>query len=81
MISYWRCLTLLLCVTKSYSKQSFIIETSGEHDDIETGIFPIFSNNSSGDYSLQRDCKGVGMVCSVGKGRRDKIKEDDCIFM
>ena len=81
MNSILRCLTSLLFVTKSYSKQSFLIETSGEHDDIETGIFPIFSNNSSGDYSLQRDCKGVGMVCSVGKGRRDKIKEDGCIFM
>ena len=70
-----------LAISKMFSKKHFIIETTGKHDDIETNIFPLFSNNSYGDYSLQRDCKGVAMVCNVGKLKEEKIKEDGCIFM
>ena len=75
-------------------KKHFIIETQDkenhenhedhedheENDDIEAEIVPIYTNWTSGDYSLSvsRDCRGVALTCKV-RGR-SVIEKDTCIF-
>ena len=87
------CITLL-CVLITLCKKHFIIETENkednvehedheeheEHDDIEAEIVPIYTNRTSGDYSLSvsRDCRGVALKCKV-RGS-SVIEEDTCIF-
>ena len=67
----------IFCLTEVVLPKFSLVEVEEKEDSLETEVFRV-NSSSSGDYSLDRECGGVGLRCSVQNS--DKIVSNTCKF-